>query len=350
MLETRPRRATRRAAALVPDERARDLERVCQTLESRLVGVSELYNDVASRYGMWDVCLATLKVCGHDDEPLAVKLWTSLIKRLVPNNARDPELRRELTSAPFWVVPGCTDAQEPFWEDDYDDDQGQCFEDGAWRRPLRDAVSALGRELGADELGAPGVSRGDDAPGRGRPFPEGRGGAFTALASTRGGRRTSQQPYDARQRGAEMARRRRSGLLDAGAPRVCADMRARSSGMLRTPTPCGPRRRDRGGRHGWDAWALKARDDGRALPRRSRRTSAPRRRADVVGDALQGGLRRGRAEPASRPLSDAFATAADLTSRRADCGAPPPYPKPTVHGISPCAMRTSLKITCPPAV
>ena len=26
----------------VPDERARDLERVCQTLESRLVGVSEV--------------------------------------------------------------------------------------------------------------------------------------------------------------------------------------------------------------------------------------------------------------------------------------------------------------------
>ena len=34
-----------------------------------MVGVSELYNDVASRYGMWDVCLATLKVCGHDENP-----------------------------------------------------------------------------------------------------------------------------------------------------------------------------------------------------------------------------------------------------------------------------------------
>ncbi|KAH8047734.1 hypothetical protein JL720_16010 [Aureococcus anophagefferens] len=56
------------------NERALDLERVAATLEERLVGVSELYNDVASRYGMWDLCLVTLKVCGHDDEPLAVKL------------------------------------------------------------------------------------------------------------------------------------------------------------------------------------------------------------------------------------------------------------------------------------
>ena len=102
------RGACRRAPAIyydarrlpVPDERARDLERVCQTLGVAARGrVRVVATTSRPRYGMWDVCLATLKVCGHDDEPLAVKLWTSLIKRLVPNNARDPELRRELTSA-----------------------------------------------------------------------------------------------------------------------------------------------------------------------------------------------------------------------------------------------------------
>ena len=74
-------------------ERAADLERVSQTLRKRLVGVSDLYNDVASRYGMWDLCLSTLKVCGHDDEPLAVKLWTSHLRRLVPTRAAHRVLR-----------------------------------------------------------------------------------------------------------------------------------------------------------------------------------------------------------------------------------------------------------------
>ena len=52
--------------------------------------MSELYNDVASRYGMWDVCLATLKVCGHDDEPLAVKLWTSSHQKVGPQQCKRP--------------------------------------------------------------------------------------------------------------------------------------------------------------------------------------------------------------------------------------------------------------------
>ena len=288
----------------VPDERARDLERVCQTLESRLVGVSELYNDVASRYGMWDVCLATLKVCGHDDEPLAVKLWTSLIKRLVPNNARDPELRRELTSAPFWVVPGCTDAQEPFWEDDYDDDQGQCFEDGAWRRPLRDAVSALGRELGADELGAPGVSRGDDAPWTGPAFPLKAVAALLQRLATRAAdcdpacdadSASPKWPADC--------------LLDAGAPRLALTLALAEAGTS-------PLERLHGLANAadvLDAWALKARDDMRA---RSALAAGLRHGADpdALAAALRGFDGRGRGGPLVQRTLERLA----LTSERVE--------------------------------
>ncbi|KAH8054728.1 hypothetical protein JL722_8675 [Aureococcus anophagefferens] len=125
------------------NERALDLERVAATLEERLVGVSELYNDVASRYGMWDLCLVTLKVCGHDDEPLAVKLWTSLLRRLVPRRARDASAQARLGDAGFWAAPGNGDGDEPYW-DDGRAASGAFFEDRTWLRPLCDAVASLG--------------------------------------------------------------------------------------------------------------------------------------------------------------------------------------------------------------
>ncbi|KAH8074415.1 hypothetical protein JL721_1975 [Aureococcus anophagefferens] len=128
---TRPKRQRQRGAdgepggeaaqlhdAGLENERALDLERVAATLEERLVGVSELYNDVASRYGMWDLCLVTLKVCGHDDEPLAVKLWTSLLRRLVgaARDASDLEKLHALANAAdvldAWATAAANDVRE----------------------------------------------------------------------------------------------------------------------------------------------------------------------------------------------------------------------------------------------
>ena len=276
---------------VAPDERARDLERVCQTLETRLVGVSELYNDVASRYGMWDVCLATLKVCGHDDEPLAVKLWTSLIKRLVPKNARDPELRRELASAPFWVAPGCTDAQEPFWVDDYDGDAGACFEDGAWRRPLRDAVAALGRELGADELGAPGASRGDDAPWTGPAFPLKAVAALLQRLATRAADADPSSDADA-----AAPKWPADCLLDSGAPRLALALALSGVSGDSNAQPLERLHALANAADVLDAWALKARDDARA---RAALAAGLRHGADpdALAAALRGFDGRGRGGP-----------------------------------------------------
>ena len=235
-----------------------------------------------------------------------------------------------MTSAPFWVAPGCTDAQEPFWEDDYDDDQGQCFEDGAWRRPLRDAVSALGRELGADELGAPGVSRGDDAPWTGPAFPlkavaallqrlatscveinQGVGCGMRTrrkiLISTQATRAADADP--ACDADTSAPRWPADCLLDAGAPRLALTLALADAGA----SPLEKLHGLANAADVLDAWALKARDDARsraALAAGLRHGADP----DALAAALRGFDGRGRGGPLVQRTLERLA----LTSERVE--------------------------------
>ncbi|KAK7250365.1 nucleoporin-like protein [Aureococcus anophagefferens] len=105
---------------------------------------------------------AARRVCGHDDEPLAVKLWTSLLRRLVPRRARDAAPRRASATR----ASGARRQRRRRRAVTGDDGaaSGAFFEDRTWLRPLCDAVASLGRELADDdgELGDAGAA--DDAP------------------------------------------------------------------------------------------------------------------------------------------------------------------------------------------
>ncbi|CAM9979400.1 unnamed protein product, partial [Phaeothamnion confervicola] len=53
-------------------------------LDSRLATASELFNDCAYPYCLFECCLALLASCGSDEPSLVAQLWTSLIFRETP--------------------------------------------------------------------------------------------------------------------------------------------------------------------------------------------------------------------------------------------------------------------------
>lgn len=69
-------------------QRQRDqLADVVHRLKFYLLDVSELYNKIAVPYNLWESSLIILYTCKHDDAALVVRLWKSIIYRIIPNVA-----------------------------------------------------------------------------------------------------------------------------------------------------------------------------------------------------------------------------------------------------------------------
>jgi hypothetical protein len=123
------------------DSTVQALEATIQRLEQSLVSVSELYNDAAYPYNLWELCLRILHACNYDDVAQVQEFWKQIIYRLVPQDARDDEVKQWLQLKRKLLVV-----------DNVRQVQGN-FEDSDWPEQLAMHVTALGRQLcghGAD--------------------------------------------------------------------------------------------------------------------------------------------------------------------------------------------------------
>jgi hypothetical protein len=50
-------------------------------LQSKLLGISELYNDIASAFCLWDINLLLIQAARYESIDLALRLWKSFIYR-----------------------------------------------------------------------------------------------------------------------------------------------------------------------------------------------------------------------------------------------------------------------------
>jgi hypothetical protein len=152
-------------------------------------------------------------------------------------------------------------------------------------------VAALGRELGADELGAPGASRGDDAPWTGPAFPLKAVAALLQRLATRAADADPSSDADA-----AAPKWPADTLLDAGAPRLALALALSSAASESQAPPLECLHALANAADVLDAWALKARDDARtraALAVGLRHGADP----DALAAALRGFDGRGRGGP-----------------------------------------------------
>jgi nuclear pore complex protein Nup155 len=118
-------------------------------LRTTFMDISKLYNDFAAPLGLYDICLAILQTCKHDDSPTITKLWRSILcEELLPcrtkskvvqgfltNLQRDSMLEEE--SVIFSHTSVTKENGEPLMS----------FEDGDWITNIKSRVIALGKEL-----------------------------------------------------------------------------------------------------------------------------------------------------------------------------------------------------------
>jgi len=104
-------------------------------LSTRLVTVSDLYNEQASKHRFWGLCLLALGICSHDDRDLIRTLWRSIIYKEVPLNSNNAQTNNWLRSQHESVE------KDPYYTVEAN------FEDDTWREILKGKVTTLGEEL-----------------------------------------------------------------------------------------------------------------------------------------------------------------------------------------------------------
>lgn len=100
-----------------------------------LLNYSDLYNDLAKRYQLWELCLVILKQCRHEDRDEIALLWHHILARELPVRAASPEAAEFLdVKRREWRTPPVPHADD-------------LFEQGGWIARLQRVLVGLGREL-----------------------------------------------------------------------------------------------------------------------------------------------------------------------------------------------------------
>ena len=118
-------------------------------LRNTLMDISKLYNDFAAALGLYDICLAILQTCKHDDSSTITKLWRSILcEELLPcrtnsKNVQDflTNLQRDSMLEEESVILSNTSVTKENGE------LLMAFEDGEWIPNIKSRVIALGAEL-----------------------------------------------------------------------------------------------------------------------------------------------------------------------------------------------------------
>jgi len=112
-------------------------------LETRLLGVSELYNSYAGPLGLYEICLFIIQTCKRKDPTTIETLWRSILSKELAMSAKSSAaqnvLKRLRDGTPL------SDMQEM--------NTSEYFEDGKWISRIKEIVVTTGKELygrGAD--------------------------------------------------------------------------------------------------------------------------------------------------------------------------------------------------------
>mmetsp|Transcript_3141 Transcript_3141/g.5841 ORF Transcript_3141/g.5841 Transcript_3141/m.5841 type:complete len:1874 (+) Transcript_3141:94-5715(+) len=118
-------------------------------LKTSLLDISKIYNEFAAPLSLYDLCLAILRTCNHDDPATISKLWRSIIcEELLPCRTTNRSVQKFLSglqkdsmleheSIIFSLTPVMKENGETL----------MTFEDGGWIVNIKSRIVGLGREL-----------------------------------------------------------------------------------------------------------------------------------------------------------------------------------------------------------
>ena len=141
---------TRTVSTIVSSVNAKNIdEEQISELRTSLVDISKLYNEFAAPLGLYDICLAILQTCKHDDLSTVTKLWRSILcEELLPCRTKSKIVQGFLTSLQRGsmleeesVILSNTAVTKE------DGDPLMTFEDGQWIVNIKARVITLGKEL-----------------------------------------------------------------------------------------------------------------------------------------------------------------------------------------------------------
>jgi nuclear pore complex protein Nup155 len=118
-------------------------------LKTSLLDVSKIYNEFSAPLGLYDICLAVLQTCNHDDSATISKLWRSIIcEELLPCRTRSLSvqnfllgLQKDSMLEQESVILSKTPIKKENGE------TLMTFEDGVWIVNVKSRIVGLGREL-----------------------------------------------------------------------------------------------------------------------------------------------------------------------------------------------------------
>ena len=114
-------------------------------LNNELLPVSELYNDYAAAFSLYDECLLIVHACRFEDVQTIQTLWTNVFcEEILPCATRNEDLFRFLES--FVSSDGMTDMVRLIRENE-DEQSFRMLESGDWEKPLARRIVSLGKLL-----------------------------------------------------------------------------------------------------------------------------------------------------------------------------------------------------------
>ncbi|CAM9224570.1 unnamed protein product [Chrysoparadoxa australica] len=129
------------------DEEIKDRTQAIEDLEVKLVNISDLYNEYAQRFNLWQLCLSILHCCNRELPDLVKTLWRNIIYREVPSQSHNTQVAE-------WLARQRDGVQEDEAAPLIDSrDPNATFEEEGWISGLKGKIEALGKELygtGAD--------------------------------------------------------------------------------------------------------------------------------------------------------------------------------------------------------
>jgi nuclear pore complex protein Nup155 len=124
-----------------------------EILSTSIVPVSELYNDYAAEYCLFDDCLYLLHACRHADERVIHFYWKSiLVEELLPCATRNENIYNFLRN---FLADSAVDESVKYLQPNESSNSLHLFESGGWTKQIESRIINLGNELygtGFDEV------------------------------------------------------------------------------------------------------------------------------------------------------------------------------------------------------
>ncbi|RHY36921.1 hypothetical protein DYB38_004465 [Aphanomyces astaci] len=111
-----------------------------QALQFRVVDVSTLYNQYASKYKLWGDCLRIIRCCHTEDASTVQHLWEQLLFSAVPKSANNVSFNQ-------WISTKHPEQDAPTTTANSPSSSPQVFESAVWISHVQSQLTPLGKEL-----------------------------------------------------------------------------------------------------------------------------------------------------------------------------------------------------------